>query len=495
MSPDTAAPVGRAGPVRAAPQVERLSGVAGMDGGDAAVGLAEALADVGPVALLEGAGTGAREWSYLVVCPAARLCSRGGRTWLETPGRRVELHDDPCAAVEWLCGHLGLTPDADTTSGGPPFTGGLVGAVAYDLARRLEPVGDIALDDRAVVDLDLRVAETVVALAPGGGEALLVQRPLLSSGERLREVARSIRDRLGGPAPAHHGSPPRAPRRVETTLPAAAYRAAVERALAHIGAGDVFQVNLAQRLSAPWGGSPWQLYRELRSRSPAPHGAVVPLGGGTVVSISPETFLRARGRHVTTCPVKGTRPRAADPDDDRRLAAELTSSAKDRAENVMIVDVERNDLGRVCETGSVVVPRLAELSAHPTVWHLESEVTGRLRAGCGWGDLLRACFPCGSVTGAPKVRAMQLIEALEPVRRGVYCGAVGFLSAGHLRLSVGIRTAMLHGDVADYGAGGGIVADSVPADEHAESLDKAAPFLRAVAATEVVPGPVVRIRP
>jgi para-aminobenzoate synthetase component I len=181
-------------------------------------------------------------------------------------------------------------------------------------------------------------------------------------------------------------------------------------------------------------------------------------------------------------PIKGTRPRDADPDLDAAHADDLATSAKDRAENVMVVDLERNDLGRVCVPGSVRVPRLCVVEAHPTVWHLVSDVVGRLREGLGYGQLLRATFPCGSITGAPKVRAMEIIETLEPVRRGWYCGAVGFLAPGAASLSVAIRTATLHADgTVDHGAGGGIVADSDPAAEHAESLDKAAAFLRAVA--------------
>ncbi|MFP4311414.1 MAG: anthranilate synthase component I family protein, partial [Nitriliruptoraceae bacterium] len=276
-----------------------------------------------------------------------------------------------------------------------------------------------------------------------------------------------------------------------TSLPRSAHLAAIDRILACIGRGEVFQVNLAQRLSARWPGDVYELYRALRAVSPAPFGAALPDVG--VASISPETFLAVDEDQVTTRPIKGTRPRALDAGLDAAMADDLATAVKDRAENVMVVDLERNDLGRVCVAGSVRVPELTRVEAHPTVWHLVSTVTGRLVPDLGYGGLLAATFPCGSITGAPKIAAMQLIDELEPVRRGAYCGAVGFLAPGRARLSVAIRTAVLHADgTVDHGAGGGIVADSDPDQEHAESLDKAAAFLTAVRATEVLAAPPAR---
>ncbi|MEX0705689.1 MAG: anthranilate synthase component I family protein, partial [Nitriliruptoraceae bacterium] len=260
------------------------------------------------------------------------------------------------------------------------------------------------------------------------------------------------------------------------------YLDAVMRTLEHIAAGDVFQVNLTQRLTAPWAGDVVDLYRALVTESPAPLGACLPTLG--IASISPETFLHVAEGQVETRPIKGTRPRVNDPHLDAALADDLATSPKDRAENVMVVDMERNDLGRVCRPGTVQVPQLCTVEAHPTVWHLVSSVSGELADGVGYGALLRATYPCGSITGAPKVAAMRLIDTIEPVTRGWYCGAIGYLSDGHASLSVAIRTATLRDDgTADYGAGGGVVADSDPAAEYAEMLDKAAAFLRAVSAT------------
>jgi para-aminobenzoate synthetase component I len=475
--PGTAVPPAGATEVRAHP----LARVPRTDDGRLDLdAIATALA---PADLLETAADGTG-WSYVVPTRGARLVDDGERTELRHPGGEVEtLGRDPFAAVDAWCDRHGVRPDRPVDGDLPPFTGGLVGAFGYDLARRVERLPVLAAADRPTLDLSLRVAELVVAVAPTRDHALLLVRPLGTDVGELTRRADEVESRLTDvarpgrrpPAPA-----PPAPRPVSTSLPRTAYLTAVERALAHIAAGDCFQVNLTQRLSARWEASTADLYRRLRDASPAPHGALLPDIG--VASISPETFLAVTGRDVVVRPIKGTRPRDADPDLDAAHADDLATSAKDRAENVMVVDLERNDLGRVCIPGSVRVPRLCEVEAHPTVWHLVSDVVGRLRDGTGYGELLRATFPCGSITGAPKVRAMEIIETLEPVRRGWYCGAVGFLAPGAASLSVAIRTATLHPDgTVDHGAGGGIVADSDPAAEHAESLDKAAAFLRAVA--------------
>jgi para-aminobenzoate synthetase component 1 len=262
------------------------------------------------------------------------------------------------------------------------------------------------------------------------------------------------------------------------------YVAAVNRALAYIAAGDIYQVNLSQRFEARWGGAALDFHLALRSRSPSRYGCFLDLGGKRAVcSVSPELFLRRRGRKVLTRPIKGTRPRGRTPEEERRLAAELKDSPKERAELNMIVDLERNDLGRVCEYGSVRVESAGELERHPTVWHRVATVSGRLREACGTSELLAATFPGGSVTGAPKLRAMEIIEDLDPARRGLYCGALGWLGAdGDLELNLAIRTALAdreHSKVF-YQAGGGLVADSEPEREYEETLIKAAAFFEAL---------------
>jgi para-aminobenzoate synthetase component 1 len=279
------------------------------------------------------------------------------------------------------------------------------------------------------------------------------------------------------------------------------YESAVRRAIDYIHAGDVFQVNLAQRLTAPWSGDPFALYGRLRSTSPAPFMALVRLGGADVISASPERFLRRRGASIETRPIKGTRPRGRSEREDRLLAAALSESGKDRAENVMIADLARNDLGRVARYGSVEVRRLCALERHPGVHHLVSEVAAELAPGAGPPEIVRATFPPGSVTGAPKIRAMEIIEELEPVRRGVYCGAIGCIDpSGDLELSVAIRTFVAaNGDLTLH-VGGAVVAESDPALEWQETMDKASRLLaaaggelRAASAPRHRPSPVPAI--
>ena len=266
----------------------------------------------------------------------------------------------------------------------------------------------------------------------------------------------------------------------ETSLPRAAYEQTVRRAIDYIRAGDVFQVNLSQRLSTEWSGDPFALYASLRHTSPAPFMALARLGGADVISASPERFLSRRGSRIETRPIKGTRPRRVDPAEDRRQALALRSSAKDRAENVMIVDLARNDLGRVAAFGTVAAAELFELESHPGVHHLVSTVQARLRPGMSVADIVRATFPPGSVTGAPKIRALEIIEELEPVRRGPYCGAIGcFAPGGDLDLAVAIRTFIATRGRLHLHVGGAVVADSDPAGEWRETMHKAARLLDA----------------
>ena len=444
-----------------------------------------------PADVLESApGTG---WTYLAPDlegighpDRVRLSDDGSVTCaLHTDGTHEPLATDPYAAIDAVAERHGLVPGPPPVPGGPSFTGGLIGALSYDLARRAVALPPRAPDDRHLPALLLRLVGLVLAIDPDREDALLVVRPALLSGDPARARG-AVLDRIAAsvarPMP---GGPVVTPGPVRTSLPPDRHRAAITRALERISAGDCYQVNLTQRLTGHWPGDLVGLAAALVAASPASHAALLP--GPGIASISPESFLEVDGRGVTTRPIKGTRPRATDAELDAALADDLATSTKDRAENVMVVDLERNDLGRVCRPGSVRVEELARVEAHPTVWHLVSTVRGELASDVGWGRLLAATFPSGSVTGAPKRAAMHVIEELEPVRRGWYCGAIGFLAPGAARLSVAIRTATLHADgTVDYGAGGGIVADSDPDAEVAESLDKAAAFLRVLGATRVV---------
>jgi len=257
------------------------------------------------------------------------------------------------------------------------------------------------------------------------------------------------------------------------------YEAAVRKCLDYIAAGDVFQINLSQRFRVPTTDAPWTIYQRLQRLFPAEFGAFLDFGDHQILSNSPECFLRVTRlpdgrRKIMNRPIKGTRPNAPG------MADELRNSEKDRAELAMIVDLQRNDLGRICEIGSVIVTEPRTIETHPTVLHGVATVEGILRPGISLIDILRATFPCGSITGCPKIRAMQIIDELEPVRRGAYCGAIGWIENGEMEFSVAIRTITLKDGMAYVPVGGGIVADSTPADEYEETLVKARAMLSAL---------------
>ena len=455
---------------------------------DGIVDLDALLALLGPCDLLESADRSG--WSSLAphdLSPGL-LVDDGRRTRLHHADGDVEdLGDDPAVALDVVAERLGLDPCATAEPDlSIPFRGGLLGAFAYELGDRLLPRVPRREREPDQHDLMLRIVGTLVAVPRTRDRALVV----VDEGIQRRSAAAvlaMLEDRCRGAADTVERDTSLTGRvgsgAVRTSLPHALHVAAVEDALARIGRGETYQVNIAQQLATEVDIDLMTLYRRLRAASPASHAALLP--GAGLASISPERFLDVTAGTVTTDPIKGTRRRADDPELDAALADDLATSMKDRAENVMVVDLERNDLGRVCIPGSVHVPSLLELRALPTVWHLVSRVRGTLRPGTTYGELLRATFPSGSVTGAPRLAAMQAIRALEPVPRGWYCGAVGFLGRGSAALSVAIRTATLRAGTVVYGAGGGIVADSDPQDEVAETLDKAAAFLTAVDATHV----------
>jgi para-aminobenzoate synthetase component 1 len=277
---------------------------------------------------------------------------------------------------------------------------------------------------------------------------------------------------------------------ISATLDRPAYLPRARRVLDYIAAGDCYQANLTREFRAPYAGDPWTFYRHLHDHNPSPMGAYLEYPFGCVLSSSPERFIGVSGREVLTQPIKGTRRRRADPAEDAAARASLLASEKDRAENVMIVDLLRNDLGRVCETGSVEVRRLCELESFATVHHLVSTISGRLAAQYDALDALAACFPGGSITGAPKRRAMQIIEELEPHRREVYCGAIGYVTpSGRLDMNIPIRTTLCAAGELRFYAGGGIVADSTPEDEFEETEVKIAAIRGAIAAFTREPSP------
>jgi para-aminobenzoate synthetase component I len=375
----------------------------------------------------------------------------------------------------------------------PPFLGGLVGYLAYDLGHTLERLPTIAADDQGLPLLRLALHDWVVAWDRRTGAAWIGGRAVDGDAagldRRLAAIVGRLREREPG---AEQARPDPEPLAFTSSLSRDAYLAGVETVRASIAHGDIYQANLTRRLAASFDGEPWPLYRRLRTGDPSLYAAYLDLGGRrAILSASPEPFLAVDAAgHVTTDPIKGTRPRGRTREQDRELACELLASEKDRAENVMIVDVLRNDLGRVCVPGTVRVPRLCRLERTAAVQHLVSTVTGRLANGRDAFDLLAASFPGGSITGAPKIRAMELLEELEPVRRGPYTGALGWFGPdGAMASSILIRTLVADGKRLSIHVGGGITYRSDPAAEWDETVAKARGPLGAIGGREVAEPP------
>jgi para-aminobenzoate synthetase component 1 len=349
-----------------------------------------------------------------------------------------------------------------------PFTGGLIGYLSYDFGRRLEQLPSLAQDDLNLPDARFGLYGWALISDHQRQRSQLVFHPSLDSAERERLCAlfSSVSD--AQPAPFSLRKP------FAADLSAAQYQHSVQRIQQYIQAGDCYQVNFAQRFSAPYQGAPIAAYQALRQACPTPFSGYLALDDdNAIISLSPERFLRLSQGQVETRPIKGTRPRHSDPQQDLAEAQALLASPKDRAENLMIVDLLRNDLGRSCRIGSVRVPELFALESYPNVHHLVSAVTGELAQGKDALDLLAASFPGGSITGAPKIRAMQIIDELEPTRRSIYCGSLLYVDVrGEMDSSITIRTLLAKdGQISCWG-GGGIVADSQVQDEYQESLTK-----------------------
>ena len=452
-------------------------------------------------------GTRLGRYSFLMADPVAIVRSKGKATeCLEGAARAPRrCEGDALDVIRAL-----LAPHAsDPMPALPPFQGGAAGYLAYDWGRVLERLPSPSYDDLGMPDVVLGVYDWVLAWDHDASRAWLISTglPETSADARRRRAearAAAVRARLSShsasrprgssrpvsgadPGTARHQGPTRgfapsfpvdgagARLSLRSSFTHEAYLDAVARVREYIYAGDIFQANLSQRFEAPLDEHPWDLYRRLRARNAAPFAAYMELPDAAVLSASPERFLRVGvdGR-VETRPIKGTRPRGLGPEHDLALGQALTESSKDQAENLMIVDLMRNDLSRVCTPGTVRVPELFTLERYATVHHLVSTVVGTLEPGKDALDLLRAAFPGGSITGAPKVRAMEIIAELEPSARGVYCGSIGYWGVtGALDTSIAIRTAVARGDRVYFSAGGGIVADSVPEQEYRETLDKA----------------------
>jgi para-aminobenzoate synthetase component 1 len=363
-----------------------------------------------------------------------------------------------------------------------PFIGGAVGFISYDYGRQIEAIPSLALDDRCVPDIHFGLYDGIAALNHETGALHLIALGIRGDAdavlEELINIAEGNTASLPQTLPGENDKESASaalvqPLEWEWNMTQAEFESKVARVREYIASGDVYQVNLSQRARCAFQGNALQLFQALRKGNPAPYGAFIDAGALQVISTSPEQFLRKRGRSIETRPIKGTRPRGSDEAENERNAAALRLSEKDRAELLMIVDLERNDLGRVAEFGSVHVEGLYHLEHYKRVIHQTAQVKARLKEGADVFDCIRALFPGGSITGAPKVRAMEIIEELEPTRRGVYCGSVGYIGFdGNAELNIAIRSLHLKDGYLDYQVGGGIVWDSDPESEYQETLDK-----------------------
>jgi para-aminobenzoate synthetase component I len=453
------------------------------------------------------------QYSFLTADPACVVRSKGEVTqvWRRSASEWTSDPRDALSAARTL---LPAEP-VEPIQGLPPFQGGVAGYIGYDWGAVLERLPRPRYDDLGIPDVVLCLYDWVIAWDHRARRAWLVSTGLPEVGQSRERHARARMDlarqrlhkqessrptaeflpgsgpaplrataQLPDPAPSYPMSGIASADRVglRSTFTRNGYLEAVARVREYILAGDIFQANLSQRFQGQWESTPFELYQRLRRRNPAPFAAYLGFNDVAVLSASPERFLRLDGQHIETRPIKGTRPRGLGPMHDAALGRALAESRKDQAENVMIVDLLRNDLSRVCRPGSVRVPELFALEHHPTVHHLVSTVVGEIEPGFGAVELIRAAFPGGSITGAPKVRAMEIIAELEPTQRGVYCGSIGYLSAtGAMDTSIVIRTYVLLNGQVYFQAGGGIVADSDPELEYRETLDKARGLIETLA--------------
>ncbi|HKE86971.1 MAG TPA: aminodeoxychorismate synthase component I [Vicinamibacterales bacterium] len=460
---------------------------------------------------LDSASTATRlgRYSFLMADPIAVIRSKG---------KRNDVLDCMTAAGHLVSGDIFdivrarlSAHETEPVAGLPPFQGGVAGYIGYDWGLTLERLPAPRYDDLALPDLLLGVYDWVLAWDHVAARAWMISTGmpetnadarLLRARERASMVLGWLRGDSRQTAPGQKARPTLsvaeggAPSYVvengwwqsrvdlRSSFTRNAYLEAVQRVRDYILAGDIFQANLSQRFDAPLRDiCPWEFYRRLRSRNPAPFAAFLDSPDAVIISASPERFMHVdTTRQVETRPIKGTRPRGVGPEHDAALGQALAESAKDRAENLMIVDLMRNDLSRVCRPGSVRVSELFSLERYATVHHLVSTVVGQLEPGLDALHLLRAAFPGGSITGAPKLRAMEVIAELEPSQRGVYCGSIGYWSVtGELDTSIAIRTAVMGpGGRVYFSAGGGIVADSDPEQEYQETLDKARALIDAL---------------
>jgi anthranilate synthase component 1 len=424
----------------------------------------------GPAFLLESAEQGQRvgRWSFIGYKPRRVV------RWNLAEG------GDPYALAAAEIGRFSQAPVAEEI----PFTGGAVGFFGYDCVRAVERLPEPNPDPVRLPDMALMLSDVIVAFDHLKHTVTILANAYVDEDEaahdRAREAIREVRERLAAPLPRRTGGPRPEPE-FESNMPRETFEAMVARIVEYVHAGDAFQVVPSQRWSAPVAVEPFSIYRGLRAVNPSPYMYFLDFEDFQLVGASPEPLLTVSGRRVSTRPIAGTRPRGATVDDDKAIAEDLLADEKERAEHVMLVDLGRNDLGRVCEYGSVQVESFMGVETYSHVIHIVSSVAGSLRPEVGAVDALRSVLPAGTLSGAPKVRAMEIIDELEPVKRGAYGGAVGWLSyGGELDTCICIRTVVVKDGIAHVQAGGGTVADAKPAYEYEESRAKARGVVRAI---------------
>ncbi|MET3813371.1 aminodeoxychorismate synthase component 1 [Pantoea sp. UYEF8] len=406
-------------------------------------------------------------FDILTADPRATLVTRGDVTHITDASGCSESGADPLQLVQQQCDALGVTPLSHDHL---PFQGGALGLFGYDLGRRFEQLPQQAQADLTTPDMAVGIYDWALI-----ADHHLQTLTLLA----LQDV--EARAAWLTQWPEREAMPFSLTSQWQSNLNYADYAARFAAVQAYIQAGDCYQVNLAQRFQAGYQGDEWQAFCSLNQANRAPFSAFLRLPHSAILSLSPERFLSLNDKQIETRPIKGTRPRCADPIADRQQADDLQNAEKDRAENLMIVDLLRNDIGRVAVPGSVSVPELFVVEPFPAVHHLVSTVRAQLPEDLQATDLLRACFPGGSITGAPKIRAMEIIDQLEPQRRNAWCGSIGYLSlCGRMDTSITIRTLIAEGQQLYCAAGGGIVADSEVQAEYQETLDKVSRILPAL---------------
>ncbi|MEO6993134.1 MAG: aminodeoxychorismate synthase component I [Lacunisphaera sp.] len=412
-------------------------------------------------------------FSFIGFDPFLTWSARDDTIVVESDGKREALTQNPLTHLRQMMARYRCARTA-----GIPFCGGAVGYFGYEFGAREQGVRASGRDEPAIPDAMFGFYDGVIAIEHSSGKTYAIAQPVAGRREteiltKLREAVREASDGRMNADELDRALSPSIGEPV-SNLTKDEYLRRVAQVKEYIAAGDVYQVNLAQRFELQTADEPFAIYERLRKFNPAPFGAYLDAGSFQILSSSPELLLRVdeHGRALTR-PIKGTRPRGKTPAEDQRLAAELFASEKDHAELLMIVDLERNDLGRVCRYGSIQVEERHRIETHPTVFHLVATVVGQLRENADVFDCLRSMLPGGSITGAPKIRAMQLIDQLEPCRRHVYTGSLGYLGFdGTCDLNIAIRTILCGAGRASYHVGGGIVADSDPEAEYQETLAK-----------------------